>query len=99
MGRRGAGVEDMGPAKIMAHAIDAANSHHDDAGGKGVREAGEEDACPREKRAWIEPMGDTARRKSEGARSIVTAATTLSEEDGSCDGASSHSSHTVRTPV
>ena len=89
-----------GSAKIMAHAIDAANSHHDDAGGEAkVREREEEDAVILGRKRSMDgskPMGDTARRKSEGARSIVTAATTLSEEDGSCDGASSHSSHTVR---
>ena len=82
-----------GSAKITAHAIDAANSHHDDAGGEARVHAWEEEEAMilGRKRSMdgSKPMGDTARRKSEGARSIVTAATTLSEEDGSCDGASS----------
>ena len=82
-----------GSAKITAHAIDAANSHHDDAGGEARVHAWEEEEAMilGRKRSMdgTKPMGDTARRKSEGARSIVTAATTLSEGDGSCDGASS----------
>ena len=82
-----------GSAKIMAHAIDAANSHHDDAGGEARVHAWEEEEAiilgRKRSMDGTKPMGDTARRKSEGARSIVTAATTLSEGDGSCDGASS----------
>ena len=87
-----------GSAKITAHAIDAANSHHDDPGPGETEvradweEEEEEDAIVLGRKRSMDgskPMGDTARRKSEGARSIVTAATTLSEEDGSCDGASS----------
>ena len=87
-----------GSAKITAHAIDAANSHHDDPGPGETEvradweEEDEEDAIVLGRKRSMDGsklMGDTARRKSEGARSIVTAATTLSEEDGSCDGASS----------
>ena len=83
VGRRGAGGRIWGSAKIMAHAIDAANSHHDDAGGVAkVREREEETQSSREEaeHGRIETTA-TRRGESRRVRVHVTAGTTL-EEDG-----------------